>query len=76
MTGHESDLAYYFPTPFLGNFYYAAEDFSANSYCGSTSADSYWDVCSNRTQMVFNYTLCSEKVAYSSGLTRRYAQIL
>ncbi|XP_078324139.1 uncharacterized protein LOC144622557 [Crassostrea virginica] len=51
------------PTPFLGSFNYSLND-GSSTFCDGTSM---WDVCSDRTQMVVNYTLCSIKQFYSSG---------
>ncbi|XP_062571983.1 uncharacterized protein LOC134233939, partial [Saccostrea cucullata] len=51
------------PTPFLGSFNYTFND-GSTTYCDGTSV---WDVCSDRTQMVVNYTLCSTQQFYSSG---------
>lgn len=52
------------PSPFLGSFNYSFNDGSA-TYCDGTSV---WDVCSDRTQMVINTTLCSTtQFFYSSG---------
>lgn len=51
------------PTPFLGSFNYSFNDGSL-TYCESTSV---WDVCSDRTQMVVNYTLCTKTQFYSYG---------
>lgn len=51
------------PTPFLGSFNYTFKN-SSTTYCDSKSV---WDVCSNPTQMVVNYTLCSTRQFYSDG---------
>ncbi|XP_061164078.1 uncharacterized protein LOC133173153 [Saccostrea echinata] len=51
------------PTPFLGSFNYTFND-GSTTYCDGTSV---WDVCSDRTQMVVNYTLCSTQQFYSAG---------
>uniref|UniRef100_A0A8W8LEP0 DUF7042 domain-containing protein n=1 Tax=Magallana gigas TaxID=29159 RepID=A0A8W8LEP0_MAGGI len=51
------------PTPFLGSFNYSFND-GSTTYCDGTSV---WDVCSDRTQMVVNYTLCSTTQFYSNG---------
>lgn len=51
------------PTPFLGSFNYSFND-GSTTYCDDTSV---WDVCSDRTQMVINTTLCSRPQFYSSG---------
>nr|XP_034301355.1 uncharacterized protein LOC105324560 isoform X1 [Crassostrea gigas] len=51
------------PTPFLGSFNYSFND-GTNTNCDGTSV---WDVCSDRTQMVVNYTLCSTKQFYSNN---------
>lgn len=51
------------PSPLLGSFNYSFND-GSTTYCDGTS---FWDVCSDRTQMVVNYTLCSTTQFYSSG---------
>ncbi|CAC5362412.1 unnamed protein product [Mytilus coruscus] len=61
-SGYESNMKQWFPTPLLGNFYYTYNDGSTDT-CG---ANSVWDDCTNRTEAVFNYTLCSTQVLFSS----------
>ncbi|XP_052674699.1 uncharacterized protein LOC128156563 [Crassostrea angulata] len=51
------------PSPFLGSFNYSFSD-GSTTYCDGTSV---WGVCSDRTQMVVNYTLCSTTQFYSNG---------
>ncbi|XP_052675031.1 uncharacterized protein LOC128156782 [Crassostrea angulata] len=51
------------PTLLLGSFNYTFND-GSTTYCNGTSV---WDVCSDRTRMVVNYTLCSERQFYSNG---------
>ncbi|XP_062567925.1 uncharacterized protein LOC134230166 [Saccostrea cucullata] len=50
------------PPQFLGSFNYTFND-GSTTYCDGTSV---WDVCSDRTQMVVNYTLCSTQQFYST----------
>ncbi|XP_078324037.1 uncharacterized protein LOC144622549 [Crassostrea virginica] len=61
--GYIQNAAQNCPTPFLGTFNYSLND-GSSTFCDGTSI---WDVCSDRTQMVVNYTLCSTKQFYSSG---------
>ncbi|XP_076117262.1 uncharacterized protein LOC143085021 isoform X4 [Mytilus galloprovincialis] len=61
-SGYESNIKQWFPTPLLGNFYYTHNDGSSDT-CG---ANSVWDDCTNRTEAVFNYTLCSTQVLFSA----------
>ncbi|XP_056011731.1 uncharacterized protein LOC125681012 [Ostrea edulis] len=51
------------PTPLLGRFNYTFND-SSTIYCDGNSV---WDVCSDQTQMVVNYTLCSTTQFYSTS---------
>ncbi|CAG2216467.1 unnamed protein product [Mytilus edulis] len=61
-SGYESNIKQWFPTPLLGNFYYTHNDGSSDT-CGASSV---WDDCTNRTEAVFNYTLCSTQVLFSA----------
>ncbi|XP_052720919.1 uncharacterized protein LOC128192350 [Crassostrea angulata] len=51
------------PTPFIGSFNYVFNN-GFSTYCDNASV---WDVCSNPTQMVVKYTLCSTTQFYSNG---------
>lgn len=51
------------PSPFLGSFNYSFND-GSTTHCDGTSV---WDVCSDRTQMVVNYTLCLTTQFFSTG---------
>ncbi|KAL3871761.1 hypothetical protein ACJMK2_039739 [Sinanodonta woodiana] len=52
------------PDIFLGVFYYNYND-TTTSYCNSVSRV---DVCNNnKTTLIFNYTLCSQRVGFSAG---------
>ena len=62
MLGYIQNATQYCPTPFLGSFNYSLND-GSSTFCDGTSM---WDVCTDRTQMVVNYTLCSTKQFYSS----------
>ncbi|XP_078324131.1 uncharacterized protein LOC111125499 isoform X3 [Crassostrea virginica] len=61
--GYIQNAAQNCPTPFLGRFHYSFND-GSSTFCDGTSM---WDVCTDRTQMVVNYTLCSTKQFYSKG---------
>lgn len=50
-------------SPFLGCFNYSFND-GFTTYRNGTSV---WDICSARTQMVVNYTLCSTKPFFSNN---------
>lgn len=50
------------PPPLLWCFNYSFND-GYTTYCEGSSV---WDVCSNPTQIVVNYTLCSTKQFFSS----------
>ena len=63
--GNIQNAAQNCPTPFLGTFNYSLND-GSSTFCDGTSM---WDVCTDRTQMVVNYTLCSTKQFYSSRLS-------
>lgn len=60
--GYIAKAAQSCPSPFLGCYNYSLND-GSTTYCDGTSV---WDVCSDRTQMVVNYTLCSKKQFFSS----------
>ncbi|KAK3586471.1 hypothetical protein CHS0354_001856 [Potamilus streckersoni] len=52
------------PDIFLGVFYYNYND-TTSSYCNGVSR---LDVCNNnKTTLIFNYTLCSQRVGFSAG---------
>lgn len=61
LSGYVEYAAQKCPTPFLGSFDYTFKN-SSTTYCDSKSV---WDVCSNPSQMVVNYTLCSTRQFYS-----------
>ncbi|XP_078324120.1 uncharacterized protein LOC111125508 [Crassostrea virginica] len=61
--GYIQNAAQNCPTPFLGTFNYSFND-GSSTFCNGTSM---WDVCTDRTQMVVNYTFCSTKQFFSSG---------
>eukprot|EP00105_Crassostrea_gigas_P007659 XP_011421976.2 PREDICTED: uncharacterized protein LOC105324561 [Crassostrea gigas] len=61
--GYIAKAAQSCPSPFLGCYNYSLND-GSTTYCDGTSV---WDVCSDRTQMVVNYTLCSKKQFFSNG---------
>ncbi|XP_062612777.1 bromodomain-containing protein DDB_G0270170-like [Saccostrea cucullata] len=64
--GSESEAMSYCAKPFLGVFTYIHTSSSAE--CGLNWGDSLLDVCNNnRTNMVFDYSLCNTRVAFSAG---------
>lgn len=67
LKGYESRAAINCPNSLLfsGDYEYIAAP--NTQYC-NTSQDT-WDDCTNTTQMTFNYTTCSQKVAYSENGT-------
>ncbi|KAK3085735.1 hypothetical protein FSP39_007978, partial [Pinctada imbricata] len=60
--GNESNAKSWCPSPLLGSFEYIYDDNMGMTSCG---AGSIWDVCTDRTTMTFNYTLCSTVLAFS-----------
>lgn len=61
-SGYMKNAAQNCPTPFIGSFNYVFNN-GSSTYCDDASV---WDVCSNPTQMVVKYTLCSTTQFYSS----------
>lgn len=62
--GFESEALSYCAKPFLGVFTYTHTSSSAT--CGLEWGESLLDVCNNnRTNLIFDYNLCSTKVAFS-----------
>ncbi|KAL3871759.1 hypothetical protein ACJMK2_039737 [Sinanodonta woodiana] len=51
------------PDVMLGNYNYKYTD-STGSYCTNTTV---MDVCSNKSVIIFNYTTCSQRIAYSAS---------
>ncbi|XP_062607531.1 uncharacterized protein LOC134269346, partial [Saccostrea cucullata] len=64
--GSESEALSFCAKPFLGVFTYIHTSSSAT--CGLNWGDSLLDVCNNnRTNMVFDYSECNTRVAFSAG---------
>lgn len=62
--GFEAEALSYCAKPFLGVFTYTHTSTSAT--CGLEWGESLLDVCNNnRTNLIFDYNLCSTKVAFS-----------
>nr|XP_022325130.1 uncharacterized protein LOC111125510 [Crassostrea virginica] len=61
--GYIQNAAQNCPTPFLGSFHYSYND-GSSTFCDGMSM---WEVCTDQTQMVVNYNLCSTKQFYSNG---------
>lgn len=61
----------YCPSQLMGNFHYTYNDGSTD-YCGTNSE---WDVCTDRTTMVFKYDKCSIKQAFSGQFSNRFSNI-
>ncbi|KAK3097990.1 hypothetical protein FSP39_015096 [Pinctada imbricata] len=59
--GYENEIRQYCPSPTLGRFTYSHDDEGTVTCTGYSDLD----VCSNRTSMVFNYTLCNTRQAFS-----------
>lgn len=72
LLGYIANVTQNCPTPFLGSFIYSFND-GSSTYCDETGV---WDVCSDRTQIVVNYTMCSAKQFYSSRLLPDFTTIV
>ena len=72
-TGSESSARQYCPPSLLAKMDYTYTGRDTTVACDS-SADN-WDVCTDRMIMNFNYTTCSQKMAYS-GISQKYSIVI
>ncbi|KAK3576451.1 hypothetical protein CHS0354_025213 [Potamilus streckersoni] len=63
--GNETDAKQDCPAAVRGNFDYSYKGADGTISC--TGSDDVWDVCSDNQTMTFDYTRCTQRMAYSNG---------